>query len=197
LALQEAADRLHEDAAVFLSRVDLLALLRRYGEPEFSGSYRLGLMSRRDVDLVLRVEDPGFSLVLDLTRDLRARGFNNYWLFDNLEGGWPDDPRHIICEAWYGFYDQRIPEEDRWSVGISICAPDEAARVLTVTRKVERAIAERPELRTIILRLKLGLAEQYGAKRFSGTQVYEAVLERGVRTIDEMEAGEPSHLSDL
>ncbi|MGD9890532.1 MAG: hypothetical protein AB7R89_23130 [Dehalococcoidia bacterium] len=144
-------------------------------------------MTRNDIDVALRTPRPSFTLVLDLVTRLRERGFNNYWLFDNLENGWPEDPRHIICEAWYGFYDTRVPDDDRWSVGIAIATPEEAERVMALTLRVERAITNNPELRAAILRLKFGLAAKYGPKRFTGKQVYEAVLDDGVRTIEEFE----------
>ena len=138
-----AAAHVHQvRGEAFLRRTELLPLLRSFGRPEFTGSYRLGLMSRNDIDLVLEVEHPCFDLAIELVRQLRARGFNNYWLFDNLEGGWPEDPRHIICEASYGFYDIRVPLEDRWTVGIAICAPAEVPRVLATTHKVEQALAQ-------------------------------------------------------
>lgn len=144
-------------------------------------------MTRNDIDLALLVAEPGFSLVTQLMLRLRERGFNRYWIFDNLEGGWPEDPRYTLCEVVYGFYDQRVPAQDRWSVGIAVCAPEAADRVLALTHRVGQALAADPSLRAVIVGLKFALAEKYGTERLSGNQVYEAVLDHRVRTLEEFD----------
>jgi len=90
---------LKTEADAFLETTRVLPALRRLGLVEFLGSYRLGVMNRKDIDLDLVVPGPSFAVLADVMGALREAGFTRFWVFDNLNQACSSDPAHIVCEA--------------------------------------------------------------------------------------------------
>ena len=119
--------------------------------------------------------------------ELRKKSFTRFWVYDNLAKACSSDARYIVCEAAYRFYDDLIPLDEQWTVGVSFARPEDKEDCLRIHRRVREALDEDPALRETIVRLKYELREAYGP-RFSGTQVYEVVLDRGHRRVEDFEA---------
>jgi hypothetical protein len=66
--LDEQDRRLRADADHLLARCGMLDLLGQFGRPHVSGSYALRLMTWRDLDIYLEMEDLGTSRFFDLGR---------------------------------------------------------------------------------------------------------------------------------
>jgi hypothetical protein len=171
----EVADDFAEKAKAFLERHQVFELLKQYGEPEVYGSFELGLMNRPDIDTVLVVEKKDFSIAVELQRMLQAKGFTNFWVFDNSKGGSAEDPKHIIVDAY----------ADEWEMGITICTKDEVEAVLAMTRQVKKAIKDDPSVRDVILKLKHEVALKHGVRHFPSRVIYQAVLEVQAQKVGE------------
>jgi hypothetical protein len=169
----------------FLQKHQIFNLLEQFGKVGLTGSYRLDLMNRRDIDLVLVVDELKFEIASKIAESMNGKGFNNFWIFDNANKGHQPDPKHIIVEAIYGHYWDHIPVEDKWAVGISICEEDELGEVIKTTKEVEKALEGKPFLKDTIINLKFALAEKHGEGKIKGREVYEAVLKHEVTTLEE------------
>lgn len=175
------ADQIQKNATAFLKKHKIQEILEKYGKVIFFGSYSLNLMNRNDIDLVLVVDKININIVNSLIEILNPKGFNRHWIFDNTDGGCSSDPRHIVYETVYGFYNEKVRVEDRWELGIVIANSDMLSDVLKLTEKVSKLSDEK---KAIILDLKFKLAQESGVHRYTGSQVYNAVLE-GVKTTSE------------
>jgi hypothetical protein len=180
----ERSEDLSREADVFIGRIGLLQILKPFGDAQFFGSYAVGLMDRRDIDALVATDLADFSLVTNLMGQLRPLGFTRFWVYDNLGKACSSDARYIVCEAAYRFYEDGLPLEQQWTVGVSFCLPEDKDDCFRVHRRVVAALRDDSSLRATIVRLKHQLYEAYG-HRFSGTQVYQAVLDRGFRSVED------------
>lgn len=176
-----------ERATDFLNSHQILQILTEFGNPQIYGSYSLDLMYRNDVDIALVVENIDYSIVLKLQERLVPQGFNHFWIFDNRKGGWPEDPKHIVCDAYIGYYDQTVKPEDKWEAGITICTQEESSKVLKVTKNIEDSIKSDPSLKDTIIKLKFELGKKYGERHFPSRKIYEAVIRGQAKTIEDVE----------
>jgi hypothetical protein len=139
-------------------------------------------MTRRDVDLCLEVEEPRPETVLDVAKRICALphvGSMNYRNEFVLRTA--GNPRAILLCA--GFHP---PEGEPWKVDVLVAGPEEGAQVLEPGRELRRRLTA--ETREAILRIKAELSRRDGYRREYGSRhVYEAVLDHGIRTIEEWE----------
>lgn len=175
------ANQIQKNATVFLNDKNIKKILEKFGKVVFFGSYTLNLMNRNDIDLVLLVDSIDISIVTSLIDILNSKGFNRHWVFDNTNGGCSTDPKHIVYEAVYGFYNEKIAIENRWELGIVIAKEDMLEDILMLTKKVSQFSEEQ---KSLILDLKFGLAKEFGEHKYTGSQIYKAVSE-GITTIEE------------
>lgn len=171
--LKDSADR-------FIQKHNLEKILSKYGDFKYFGSYHLNLMNRNDIDVALIVDEVSIEIVTKLIKILNQKGFHRHWIFDNTAGGCTSDPKHIVYETVYGFYNDNIPPVERWELGIVVTTMDILPDVLSLTRQVSKLPENEKET---ILRLKFELAEKYGSHAFTGTQIYTAVMD-GVDTME-------------
>jgi hypothetical protein len=183
----ERSAYLRRAADDFLARIELVERLTRFGEVEFLGSYALDVMNRRDIDLHLAVESPRFDMVHELLDILRPHGFTRFWIYDNLSRACAADPAHIVCEAVYRYWDDAIQPAERWTVAVSISTAQEKEICFRIQRHIALALERDPSLRAVITRLKFQLQEAYGERHFRGIDVYQAVVDKGFRSVEEFD----------
>jgi hypothetical protein len=179
LATQQA---LQAEADEVYAELGLAEALPRIGEPHRVGSSALGLMVRRDLDVTVVCDALG-AAALDAVAALGARLLRHpqvqqVQLRDDT-GRWNTDPRYpdglyigVGChsqrgEAW---------TLDLWFVDEPDRQPDLAHRK-TLPPQLDR------ESRVAILRIKAALADRPPR----GFDVYTAVLDDGVRTVEGFE----------
>lgn len=71
-ALQRRQDELQSEAAAVLAELDLLALLGRVGDPLLFGSFALGVMVWRDIDLHVYCDDYSADRCFEAMRPLAS-----------------------------------------------------------------------------------------------------------------------------
>ena len=175
---------LQAEARAVLADLGLLAALGAVGQPEIDGSYAYGLMVWRDVDVSVACArlEPGavFATAAPLAANPRVQRLtfrNELGRFNTL----PDEPEAVY---WGIRYVTDAGEE--WKLDVWFF-PEGAS---WPSRRQLDTLPPRltPETRAAILRLKerWHRHESYGKGVFS-VDVYDAVLDHGVRTAAEFE----------
>lgn len=187
--MQEMMDHLEQSAKLkgeadqLLEQSGLLVLLAEYGNVHFTGSYFYDVLTWRDIDLCLAVDVLSHDLVLDIAKRVAAVPHVGSMYYRNeLIMQTQGNPHAIfLCIDFY------LSGDARWKVDILVAQDAEVQRVL----ESGRAMSERltPGIREAIVRIKADICQRPGYRReFSSRTVYEAVLDHGVRTVDEWDA---------
>ena len=187
-------DVLQAEAQFVLRELDLLTLLSAGGKVRQMGSSASGLMVWRDLDL--SVYSPGLSLermytimqpLLTHPRIQRVRYLNESGAFNTT--GVSRNERY-----YFGLYYLPL-EGSEWKVDVSFWL-DHAVRVEPIQDALEQILSQ--EMRLIILQIKNAWYRlpTYRSQVYS-VDIYDAVLEHGVRTLDDfdrylVERGKPA-----
>ncbi len=175
-----AAASLHAEAVELLRSTELLTLLGRYGDVYATGSYAYHLMTWRDIDLCVTTTDLGLATVFHLGRELAALpNVGSMYYRNEFVLQTPGNPSAIFwCVDFYP------PQREPWKVEILLGGADEVARALEPGHRLQQALTR--ETHEAILRIKGVACRRPEYRRAYGSQaIYRAVLEDGVRTIEE------------
>jgi hypothetical protein len=178
------ARRLRREAERLLADTGMVRLLSRYGTVTPTGSYVYDLMTWRDVDLCLALDDPGgLERAFEIGRGLAALPgvgamyFRNEFVLET-EGN---------PSAVFWCVEARAEDGQDWKVDVLIADPEEVARVTSPGEGLLEELTE--ESRASILEIKAALSREPGYRReFRSEDVYEAVLRHGVASLDEWRA---------
>jgi hypothetical protein len=180
---------LQDEASTLRTELGLDAILGAVGEPIVVGSAALGLMTWRDLDITVVSEQLDLRAVLDVVHRIGMRPEVSSVRFRNDTGRWNTDPAYpdglyvgVECvarsgEAW---------NLDIWFVDEPDRQPD-LAHLSSLPPRLD------DDTRVAILTIKDAwcTSPTYGSE-VTSHEIYEAVLDHGVRTVDEFEA----HRSD-
>jgi len=177
------ARELRAEADAFLAETGLPERLREHGTFHLTGSYVYDLMTRREIDVCLAVEAPRPGIVHDIigrllatTQVVSLRYRNELAL--RTEG----NPRGLLLGV-----DVRTSGGVEWTIDLLIADADEVERVLDRGRAVEERLG--PESREAILAVKSRLGSRAAGRPVVGAEaVYDAVMNHGVRTVEEWES---------
>jgi hypothetical protein len=184
-ALVERQQRLQDEAVALREELGIDAILGTVGEPVVVGSAALGLMTWRDLDITVVCEHLDVVAVLDVAHRIGTLPDVSQVRFRNDTGRWNTDPAYpdglflgVECmtrsgEAW---------NLDIWFVDEPDRQPD-LAHIASLPGRLN------DDTRIAILTIKTAWCSQpaYGSQ-VTSHQIYGAVLDHGVRTIDEFEA---------
>lgn len=172
---------LQAEAADVMADLDLLALLRTVGNPTHTGSSALGLMVRRDIDVttVCPTLDPVpiFDLGRSLATHQRVRGVT----FRDDTGRWNVGSRYPDGLYWMVEYVADPDVEwtlDLWFLNDGTIQFD-LEHMITLPPRLT------PEVRATILRIKEAIAADPSGPKGPSYEIYEAVLDNGIRTPEE------------
>ncbi|MCP4639119.1 MAG: hypothetical protein GY851_01730 [bacterium] len=172
---------MQKQADAVLRESGLLDVLTPLGTVRFAGSYRLGLMVRPDIDIIVAAEAPSRGEAVKITKRLLDDGyFQSVVFIDNLS--WSE--RLDAQMAAVGFYwHLDAPRCGRqWKCDVWYLNPEEDIFV-SQTKRFEELLTANPEARSTILDLKREFLEGKGYRHgATGTRICKAVLEHGVTT---------------
>lgn len=184
-ALVERQQRLQDEAVALRAELGIDAILGAVGEPVVVGSAALGLMTWRDLDITVVCDRLDRGAVLAVAQAIGMLPGVHAVQFRNDTGRWNTDPGYpdglflgVGCTARSG---------DAWSLDIwFVDEPDRQPDLADIASLPARLD---DEMRLAILTIKTAWCDQpaYGSE-ITGHQIYAAVLDHGVRTIDEFEA---------
>ncbi len=189
--LMKKQDLLQNEAYEVLEELDLLKMLKQFGEPYLVGSADLGLMTWRDIDFEIIVGTLNKSEVLKVVTALleKTRLRMDITFSDNHDDLEPDRiPRGIYLGVkYYGKIEsgERILSGNKNTWKIDLWFVDEgSARSHRNTEEIKQKLDE--EKKRIILEIKEQIADhpKYRYEIFS-TDIYSAVLDNKVSNLGE------------
>jgi hypothetical protein len=177
-ALQARADEVVRD-------LDVLALAGTVGTPTRTGSSALGLMVRRDIDITT-VGDLDVARVFALGQVLAAHQRVRQITFRNDTGDWNKSADYPDGLYWLVEYVDEAGES--WTLDLWFLAEGTTQFDLEHMKTLPDRLT--PAVRAAILRIKedrLAHAAPPAAPAMPSYEIYEAVLDHGVRTPAEFE----------
>jgi hypothetical protein len=179
----EQSVKLKAEADELLTQSGLLALLAEYGNVHLTGSYFYDVLTWRDIDLCLGLDNLLPDVVLDIAKRVAVIPHVGSMYYRNeLVMQTQGNPRAIfLCVDFY------LPDDARWKVDILVAQDAEVQRVL----EPGRAVCERltPATREAIIRIKTDVCHRPEYRvDFGSRTVYQAVLDHGIRTVDQWDA---------
>lgn len=158
----------------------LYNLLRKYGEPHISGSYDLNLMTWRDLDIYLQVTEENekdfFLLGADINLSLQPikMHFRN-----ELIAKTPGLPLGLYWGVYLG--NERT---GAWKIDIWYMRSVECKRLLEYCAVLKEKVT--PEAAVDIMNIKSQCwSDPQYRKSYTSSDIYQAVLERGIRTFED------------
>ena len=181
--LIETDQLIRREADKILHQKGLLSLLMRYGIPHIAGSYVLQLMTWRDLDIYLEADEIVETRFFHLGGQIAATLCPVKMHFRNERIGQTEGlPRGLYWGVYLG--DERRGD---WKIDIWTLDGDQYQQAIAYEADLTRRLT--PETRLSILEIKSQCWQDPGYRRsFSSQDIYRAVLEEGVTSMNEFEA---------
>jgi len=172
------AGLLKEEASKLLEDLNIVEVLSHHGDVHLTGSYQYDLMTKRDIDICVGIEDPSVDVAFAMGKEMSMLAWVGSMYFRNeyvLK-----TPGNPLAMFWC--VDIVPPGAGKWKVDVLLSSPAEVNRVLSAGERLLRGLDE--EKRECILRIKapLSATKEYGVT-FRSTDIYEAVMKGGVKDL--------------
>jgi hypothetical protein len=185
--LLTAQATLRDEADDVVAALGLDTSLAMFGDATRVGSSALGLMVVRDIDLTVacpRLDTSTRHAVLQLGVSLGMNDRVRAVSFRNDTTHWNTDPAYP--DGLYLGIKYRKPAGEDWNIDIWFVDEPERQPDLEHLRTLAPRVT--PEARAAILRVKRELVRRGTYASIRSFAVYTAVLDGGVRTVDEFDA---------
>jgi hypothetical protein len=171
---------LQEESRQVLAELDLIPCLNRLGHAEHIGSSVSGLMVWRDLDVGARCPGPSAERVFDTLRPILIHPRVHEVLYREETGprspsGQPQDQRYYFVIRYTSAAGQR------WKIDISVWLTDAPRNQLGHLDYLARHLTDETRLAILWIKDVWHRLPMY-PDEVSGTDVYTAVLDHGVRT---------------
>jgi hypothetical protein len=174
------ANELKREANDLLRESGLIGILEKYGAVHLTGSYSYDLMTWRDIDICLEVERVDLSPVFEIGREIAslpnvgAMYFRNEFILNT-----PGNPTGVF---WC--IDFVLPNDVQWKVDVLISTHDHVKPVLDQGAELTRRLTAPERERVLTVKGALSQRPEY-RREFRSTDIYTAVLDHGVTSVDE------------
>ena len=177
-ALLQSDSALRKEADELLRGKGLLRLLESYGKPHVHGSYSLGTMVWRDLDLYLEnavITEKGFFELGGRLASLLSPTKMNY-----------RDTRTVPVEGlplglYWGVY-QVHRSEDAWKIDIWATDSEQCKRLIEFQDSFGERITPTSQLKILSIKSEVWRDPEY-RHTFSALDIYRAVLDHGVEDV--------------
>lgn len=168
-----------QEADAILFEKGLFSLLRSYGTPHVSGSYALDLMTWRDLDIYLQVDNFSLTDFFELGNQICTAfippkmSFRNE-LIAKTEG--------LPSGLYWGIY-MGNERAGAWKIDIWAVSAWECHRLLAFCALIKEQLT--PGTTEMILDIKSQCWKDPAYRRsYNSTDIYQAVLEKGITTLE-------------
>lgn len=173
--LENLVTRYRKTAHSILARSKLVDILSKYGQVRFTGGYGADLLIGPDIDIyVMRNTKFKKKEVLGVLNDIVE---HTNVFYAHYFGDWNHTPHQDFPKAYYTGFKAWVKGE-KWKIDVWFLTPAQVKKVSFHNLNEQKLSRQEREL---ILKLKYW-KNQNGVK-VSGTYVYDAVLNKNVRTI--------------
>ena len=182
-ALFRRAEVLRSEADEVMRTLDVITMLGALGQPEQIGSSVTGLMVWRDIDVTVRCRDVTLERVWDALRPLLINPRITRLNYSNETGarspsGEPADQRYYFVIH----YEPAGGTE--WKIDVSVWTSDAPRPHLAQLTELERRLTHETRLAILWIKDVWHRLPVYPYE-VGGMEVYDAVLEHGVRSPDD------------
>lgn len=185
--LLEKAQGMKDEVDKILSESELVEILSQYGEVKIGGSYALDLMLRPDIDIFVITDKHDWEKVLKVTTDLMTKRYFREVCFVN----WVDFDGNTKKDFMKGYYFQPLVQigESFWKIDLWLTTK-EYYKPEKFTDRFQTLLDKETDNAKRITIMEIKEAMREGKKyrgNVNGKMIYEAVLENGVKSVDDFE----------
>jgi hypothetical protein len=186
--LLEQQKNLQKEAQSILEDLDLMNLLKKYGEPVIVGSMALGLMTWRDIDIEIIVDELKKEDLAEICMGL-VKNFSRRLDFSVIDDRLrKNKPNSLYIGLKY--FGEDIPNDSllganplAWKLDLHFLLLEDA-KGRSTTEELRKKLT--PEKIKTILEIKNVIAKSpKHRKEIFSMDIYEAVLDRGVNSLEE------------
>lgn len=178
-SLQNLNTAIKQEADDILYHKGLLDILKSFGTPHISGSYALNLMTWRDLDIYLEVEN-------NTAADFFLLGSKIATALNPVKMSFRNEIIKRTEGLPHGFYWGIYLGDERngaWKIDIWAVDKTECTRLLDFCKEIETKLT--PESSLQILGIKSQCWKDLNYRRsYTSMDIYNAVLEEGVSTLE-------------
>lgn len=177
--MDSAITSIKQNADFILYDLGLLDRLRQYGVPHVVGSYAIDAMAHNDLDIDVTNQ------AMSLERLHRLTGY----ILETYRPTWYEAKQEITRDGrtvWFhGF--EAVVRGELWNLDIWFFDEETIRQAEAFCARVKSGLDGDPAKREAVIRLKRSLLEQglYPSGPYTGMDVYEAVLQQNILTMDE------------
>ncbi len=170
---------IHEEADEILEKKGLRKILNRYGIPHITGSYSLGLMTWRDLDIYLENDDCN-------ERDFFRLGEEIVSSFNPIKMSFRNEritkTEGLPAGLYWGIYlgDER---KGAWKIDIWAVDKKECLERLEFCNQLAHKISPDSRIKILEIKSQCWTDPQY-RKYYTSNDIYTAVLEKNVKDIE-------------
>jgi len=178
--LEKLNSAITNEANSILHDYGLLRILNEYGKPVVTGSFVLGLMTWRDLDIYLEIDDMTIERFFHLGNELALNLKPHRMSFRNeVLGRTPGLPVGL----YWGIYTNDLDLPEEWKIDIWAIDTDQ---ITAFTRELEDLSRIDEETRAAILTIKNHFCRHPEYRRsFISMDIYHGVIEHGIRSVGE------------
>jgi hypothetical protein len=178
-SLLELNSEIKKEADAMLYEKGLLALLRSFGTPHVSGSYALDLMTWRDLDIYLEVEDLKESSFFSLGGQLASLLMPVKMSFRNeTVAKTPGLPQGFYWGIYLG-----NERKDAWKIDIWAVHSAECKRLLDYCMGIQEKLDKQKSTQILAIKSCCWQDPEY-RRSYSSMDIYTAVLEEGITDME-------------
>ncbi|MBI2594053.1 hypothetical protein HYW44_05435 [Candidatus Daviesbacteria bacterium] len=183
-------NQLQKDAYKVLEKLQLMELLKNFGEPKIVGSLSLGLMTWRDIDIEVIMKKLDMEFIAEICAKLVRKSSRriDFGVIDNRDGFNNIRPTGIYLGVKYYSKDLKAGEllganDKVWKIDIHFVLKKDSKGVQKTQEVADRLT---DEIRKIILKIKgVVFKSPKFRKEIFSMDIYNAVLNKGVKNINE------------
>jgi hypothetical protein len=179
-------DELQAEAYRLVAELDLLGMLARAGHPYQIGSSVSGLMVWHDLDFIVACAELTPAEAFDMVRPLIARPQVTHLHYAN-ERGRRNPTGHPETERYYFVTHYETEAGETWKIDISLSVTDAPLSPPAHLERIARQLTDETRLTILWIKDVWHRLSTY-PEQVGGSDVYEAVLQHGVRTPEQFDA---------
>jgi len=168
-----------KQADVFIYELGLLDKLKEYGEPHIIGSYCMDMMAWNDLDIYISNKTMSLEKLYGLSEHILSK-YKPFWYEAKQVIG--DDKKAF----WFHGFETEITGEV-WNFDLWFFDDKEILKAQNYYKDINEKTSKNPVLKEIVIEIKQELIKrgQYEYGQYTSIDVYKAVFEHGVKTIDD------------
>ena len=171
VTLQKQANRVVKDTKV-------QEIFSKLGKINFIGSYKLRLMMRRDIDIIVTSNKPSVNKANLITKKLKAlRKFSSVRMIDSYTKRLP-----YLPQGFYWELKIRKPEGE-WKFDVWYLSPKEDKSIASVNKWKKLLTSAKKNVILAVKNKYLRTKMLYSNKLY-GAKIYKAILERGIKDLE-------------